>query len=386
MSGKLGGLSLLALVVGHFAGMLDIVALPVWVGALVERFGFTPQQAGSLATLFLLGVVLASVVLSPRFNRVNPKAVAAMGFGGASAAFFAASLQTGFVPLALLHAVAGVATGSALSMVHGTMGRTENPHRIFAISGIFLGLFAVVFYGAVPPVLQAHGGAALFWVFSGVMALAFVPVVLFFRNPARLPETGQGAQPFPRSVWLVIGGVCLMTFNQAMVFSFVEVIGSARGFAKDSVLIVLIVLGFVNFLIAAPATVLLEKRLPAFFVVQAGPVVQAVFAVIVTSAAVFPLWSAVASFFVAVQIFTHAFAFGLLGRLDRSGRALAATPAMLMLGAALGPIIGGALGQTFGFAALGVAAVIVSGAAVICFRQASVGASVQALQEQGAPV
>ena len=38
--------------------ILLLIALPVWVGALVERFGFSPQQAGSLATLFLLLALL----------------------------------------------------------------------------------------------------------------------------------------------------------------------------------------------------------------------------------------------------------------------------------------------------------------------------------------
>jgi predicted MFS family arabinose efflux permease len=384
MKSKLGGLSILALVVGHFAGMLDVVALPVWVGALVARFGFTPQQAGGLATLFLLGVVLASVILSPRFNRVNPRAVATIGFGVAALAFYAASLRADYQSLALLHGVAGIATGSALSMVHGTMGRSENPHRVFAMAGIFLGLFAVVFYAVVPPMLQAVDGQALFWMFSLVMAIAFLAVLLVYRSPARLEEHAGGAAPFSRAVWLAIGGVCLMTFNQSMVFSFVEVIGEARGFAKDQVTIVLVVLGFVNFLIAAPAAVFLEKRLPAFRVVQVGVVVQGVFAVIVTSATVFPLWAAIASVYVAVQIFTHAFAFGLIGQLEKTGRALAATPAMLMSGAALGPIIGGALGQSFGFAALGVAAVIVAAAALACYRLASIGAGAEALQNQGA--
>lgn len=36
----------LALMVAHCAGMVDLVALPVWVGVLDSRDGFDPQQAG----------------------------------------------------------------------------------------------------------------------------------------------------------------------------------------------------------------------------------------------------------------------------------------------------------------------------------------------------
>ena len=44
-----------ALAVAHCAGMVDLVALPVWVGVLVAHHRFDPQQAGALVTLFLAG-------------------------------------------------------------------------------------------------------------------------------------------------------------------------------------------------------------------------------------------------------------------------------------------------------------------------------------------
>lgn len=366
---KLGFAAIAALIVAHVAGMIDLVALPIWVGALQERYGFSLQQSGGLVTLFLLGVVVASVTVAPRFNRLNQKAVAVVGFAVAAVAFLLAARQTGFGVLAGLHGLAGLAAGSALSMIHGAIGRAENPHRLFAFAGIGLGLFAVIFLGVVPQIMQAAGGAALFLAFALVMTVATLVTALFFQAPGAAPDT-LDRTPFSRSVWLVIFGVSLMTFNQAMVFSFVEVIGSARGFAKDSVLAVLIALGFVNLIFPAPLAALLEKRVAAFGVVQAGPAVQAVLAVIVTSASSFALWAPAAAVFVAVQIFTHTFAFGLLARMDASGRAVAATPAMLMIGSALGPFIGGALSQNLGFGTLGLAAVVVALASVLCFRSA----------------
>ena len=74
------------------------------------------------------------------------------------------------------------------------------------------------------------------------------------------------------------------------------------------------------------------------------------------------------------MIFTHTFAFGVLSRLDRSARALAGTPAMLMVGAAIGPILGGLLVQSFGYPALGVAAVVIALAAVVLFARVHVPA------------
>ena len=369
MSGqKFGFAGAAALIIGHCAGMLDLVALPVWVGALVERFGLSPQQAGALATLFLLGAVGASMLAAPRFNGLNQKLLATCGFALASATFLIASTQTTFAALAILHLVSGLAAGTALSMVHGTMGQATNPHRLFAAASMALGLFAIILLAAIPQLLISLGGPILFRVFGAIMAIAAVASALLFRNPVNAVKIAK--TPFSRATWFTILGISVMTFNQAMVFSFVEVIGKSRGFEPGHVLAVLIALGVINFLFPAPLATFLQTRVSAPLMTQIGPTIQAVLAIIVTSATAFQIWAPAAAVFVAIQIFTHTFVFGLLAKLDPSGRAVAATPAMLMLGAALGPIVGGALGENLGFSALGVAAVVVAGASIGFFTKA----------------
>lgn len=361
--GYIGKAGLIALVTGHCAGMLDLLALPVWVGALVERFGFSPSEAGTLATLFLVGGVAASLIVAPRYERIHPKLMAAGGFGAAALVFLFAAFQTGFVPLAIVHVVAGILSGAALSAVHGTIGRTANPHRTFAYAGIALGVFGVILMGILPQILIAQGGGAMFLAFALLMGLATVIAAFAFPPASALmpaPAAEHSVGGLRRQVWFVILGISVMMLNQSIVFSFVEVIGKARGFPPNQVLAVLALLAVVNCVIVAPASILLERRIRAEDVVRAGPAVQAAFALVVTGATVFSYWAPVAVIFVGVQIFTHTFAFGLLARMDRSGRANAATPAMLMSGSALGPILGGALAESFGFASLGYAAVVIA--------------------------
>jgi len=69
------------------------------------------------------------------------------------------------------------------------------------------------------------------------------------------------------------------------------------------------------------------------------------------------------------MIFTHTFAFGLLAKLEPSGRALAATPAMMMTGAAVGPVLGGTLAKAFGYGSLALAAAFVAAVAIACFSR-----------------
>ena len=61
----------------------------------------------------------------------------------------------------------------------------------------------------------------------------------------------------------------------------------------------------------------------------------------------------------------------------------AATPAMLMTGAAIGPIVGGTLVKAFGYGSLGATALVIGAIAVFCFSR--IPASSNALPHQQVP-
>lgn len=361
-----------ALMVAHCAGMLDLVALPVWIGTLVAHYQFDPQQAGGLATLFLVGASLASVVLAPRFNRFNAKWAAVAGFALAAVSFVLAAGQTAFPVLAALHLFGGMAAGTALSFTHGTIGRAGNPHRVFAWVSLAVGIFGIVFLGATPGLVAQFGGPALFWTFAAVMAVAALVGLLYFPRPAGegagLHGTpGHPAAPFSRAVWFTIVGIALLCMTQAMTLSFFERIGMARGFGREAVTLALVTYGIVT-LLPGPLAGLLEKRLPATVVISTLPVLQAVFAMTATHTTVFALYAAAGALMAFTIIFTHTFAFGLLARLDPSGRAVAGTPAMLMVGAAIAPFIGGTLVKFFSYEAIGYAAMVLVAIELVLFN------------------
>ena len=360
----------IALMAAHCAGMVDLVALPVWVGALIGRYGFDPQQAGALATLFLLGAVLASSALAPQLARVLGRLVPTVGFGVAAAAFALASGAAEFGRMALLHGIAGVATGAALSVTHGTIARSPRPHRLFAIVGTSLGVFAVAFLGITPRLVEAYGGPALFRVFATVMAAAALVAAVAFPLPEgeRSSRARAPVAALASVVWFGVAGIAGMSLVQAMTFAFLERVGIDHGFGGAAVAAVLVALGIVN-LFPAPLAALFERRLGARSVMLAGPVLQAVIVLVIMNATSYAAYAAAAAVFAAVMIFTHTFAFGLLAKLDTSGRALAATPAMTMIGAACGPILGGTLVKTSGYGSLGLAACAIAAVACACFTR-----------------
>jgi predicted MFS family arabinose efflux permease len=364
----------IALMVAHCAGMVDLVALPVWMGALISRYQLKPQEAGLLVTLFLLGAVGASLFCAPRFQRLPTRKVAVGGFAGAALAFLGVALSTGYAQMAGLHLLAGVAAGCALSVTHGTAGLSTNPHRMFALCGMALGVFAIGFLGAMPGIVADNGGSALFVALAIVMLIAAATSALLFPYrtgpaPADAPESRDALPPISSAVWFAAFGIGCMGLVQAMMFSFLERIGADRGYSASAVTGVLIALGIVN-LFPAPLAALLEKRWPARHVVLAGPVVQAAVALTIAQSTSYAGYAAAGAVFAAVMIFTHTFAFGLIAQLDPAGRALSATPAMLMVGAAIGPILGGTLVQQAGYGSLGIAAGLIATIAVLCFARA----------------
>ncbi|TNF55201.1 MAG: MFS transporter, partial [Burkholderiales bacterium] len=193
----------LTLIVAHCAGMVDLVALPVWVGTLIQHYKLDPQQAGGLATLFLIGAVMSSVFLASRFQRVKARWVAASGYAIAATCFGVLSQPLDYTTMAALHAIGGLAVGAALSATHGTIARSANPHLRFAIVGVGLGVFAVLFLGASPKAIAEAGGYMLFVIFGAVMLVAALVCAIGFPDPEMEAAGVQGAPAatIPRAVW-----------------------------------------------------------------------------------------------------------------------------------------------------------------------------------------
>ncbi len=142
--------------------------------------------------------------------------------------------------------LAGLAAGSALSVTHGTIARSERPHRLFAIVGMALGVFGIVFLGATPPLIAATSGPVLFIVFAGVMVVATLVSLAAFpgaRTPHQRADRCHRRAACRPPVWFGIVGIGCMGLVQAMTFSFLERVGSDRGFGLAAITGVLIALG-----------------------------------------------------------------------------------------------------------------------------------------------
>lgn len=359
-----------ALIVSHVAGMIDLVALPLWISTLIAGFSYAPAQAGALPSLFLLGATIMSMILSRGFHKTNNRLIVPLGYWLAAASFFAVTLVNSFALHALLHVIAGLAVGAGLSIVHGTMGHSKNPHRVFAVAGIGLGLFGIVFLGGVPQLINATSQHGFFYAIAATMLIAAFISTIMMPGKARQNSKLTSAAALPRSVKFAIGGVMGMALVQGMVFSFLVQVGSFRGFGEQRIELTLIALGFVG-LVPSVLAAVLDKKIPAMTVAKIGPLVQAIFAVSIMSSTTFLGYAIPAVMFAGVMIFTHAFVFGFMAQQEPSGRAVAATPAILMTGTAIGPFAGGVLVQSFGYPAIGALSAIIAVISIMLFANAA---------------
>lgn len=375
-----------ALMLAHCAGMVDLVALPVWVGTLVAFYKFDPQGAGGLPTAFLIGASIASLTIAPRLNRLSARRVAIAGFALAALLLFVCATVRDYGALLGLHLLGGMAVGSALSVTHGTIGHSSNPHRLFGLSGLAVGLLGIVFLGGAPGVIAHFGGQALFLLLGGLMSLAALVALLFF--PARknvIADLAGGGAAFSREIWFCIAGIALLCTAQSMTLSFYERLGIERGFGADMVTLALVAYGIVA-VFPSPLAALLEKRLSATAVICIGPLFQALFAMLATHTGTYWIYACAGAMMAFTILFTHTFAFGLLARLDPSGRAVAGTPAMLMVGAAIGPFLGGTLVKFLGFEAIGLAACALVMLQVVLFNATRLGLRQRTIEQGVLPI
>lgn len=362
--------TIVALMLAHCAGMIDLIALPVWVGTLVAYYSFDPQQAGSLPTMFLVGASIASIAIARQLHRLSLRKTAIMGFGAAAIVLFLCAATTDYRLLLALHLVGGMCVGSALSVTHATIGHSSNPHRLFGLAGLAIGILGILFLGSAPGVIASVGGKALFMLLSGLMGIAALVSLMFFPDQRTITASvTTGGASFSRPVWFLIVGVSLLCMTQAMTLSFFERIGVERGFEREMITLALVAYGVVA-IFPAPIAALLERRLAATTVVCIGPLFQGLFALLATHTSNYWIYAASGAMMGFVVIFIHTFAFGLLARIDGTGRAVAGTPAMLMVGGAFAPILGGTLAKFFDFAAIGLAACALVALQVLLFNTA----------------
>lgn len=362
-----------SLVLCHCSGLIDLVAMPVWIGiVLIGMYGLAPQSAGILVSCFLGAAVLSSAIVSPRVSRIPGRVAVPLGYGTAAVAFIAMSLTRDYNAMIVLHLVGGLGVGVGLSMAHAAMGASSNPHRLIAVAFLALTLVSLGFLGGVSKLVVTYGGPVLFLSLGCIMLATAMFALIGF--PARHDGAAVADVPIrhgklPKVVWLAMIGTSFALLNHSMMFGFVERVGDAHGFSRGQLMNTMLMIGLVN-LSPGVLAAYFEKKVSPKAVIIFGPLLHAMLCLALTQTTTYSIYTVGSCLFPVVMTFTHTFIFAYLARLDPSGRAVAATPVMLMTGSAIGPFLGGTVAQNFGYPSLGWVVVALSLVSVSFFLAA----------------
>jgi predicted MFS family arabinose efflux permease len=354
------------------------LTLPLWLGATVEGLGASERAVAMVASGELGCLALASLLVAPRLARTSRRTLAAAGLAGLALGHAGAVLASSLAALAGARALAGLGAGIAMAAVNATAAGTRQPERTYALVFVLGGAGCAGLMWAMPRWSEPYGTAGAFGVLLAA-TLAMAPLAAWIPpHGPPLAETA-GHDGFPRSaaVAAALAASLLVTVGLDALWPFAERIGRRAGMAP----------GAIGALLAATSLVVLAiAAFASWLGVRAGRLAPLCAGFLVFSAAALALAHArsPATFRPAVLLvgagffFTQPFMMGAIAALDRQGRVNAAAGAVMTVGAAIGPALGGLLAADGGYgrlgwlaAACGLAALVLIGAVVARVERAA---------------
>jgi predicted MFS family arabinose efflux permease len=161
-----------------FSAVLYTVLLiaPVIAGKLVEQFGLTPVQVGTLFSLELGAFSLATVPAYLWLRRMNLRTASYLF----AAIVIAGNVVSGFMDdfglLVAARVVTSLAAGSITVIILTLSGKTGNPSRAFGIFVVFQLAMGALILAVFPALFASTGVAAIYWTLAGLAGLCLLVV------------------------------------------------------------------------------------------------------------------------------------------------------------------------------------------------------------------
>lgn len=344
------------------------MAVPLWVGAVIDSFGFSAKTAGSIAAIEFACVAIASFAVAMRVHTFSVRTLCLVGFTLLILANGVSIFLDNPGTLTVARAVAGAGKGLVISASFGLAGRSTSPARAFALLNGGYTLFAAVTLFTVPFAIKANGAAGVWACLClatviGVCLLPWMPSARTQEIPA-----AEGSAAAPRTArlsgLLALAALVLLVGGGSVIWTFVERIGLRTGLAITDIGMILSI-GAIITIIGPALAHRLDTRAGYKVPIVVGVGVKALIAGIlgaVTSAAVF---IAVVPFFNAAMLLAVPYLQALMSLADPKGRFAAAAGASMTLGAGLGSYIGGVTVTSFGLSYVGPVAVTMLAAVIV---------------------
>ena len=335
---------------GVIGGMGTFTFLPMIVGTAVDDLGFTPQQAGLLASAEMAGAGLGTFVVSPRVHLWNRRKIASLGLLSIIVGATLSMLAGSYGLLIPSRALTGLGAGAIVAAVIASMSGARNPERMFGLWTIFnMVMASTLFFVVMPRVIAFWGADGVFGALGvaaliGTFALRKYPVNV----AAKTDEAAVGVID-KRKVGLGLVAIFCAYLAHGAIWAFMGRIGLAANLDA----------GLISRVLGSAALAgLAGGLLVTWLGTRSGRVLPNLAALVVSIASLLFVinGSTTRAFIVAAMLFYIAWVFGLpylmgvIAGLDPGGRAAAFAIVMQNIGLAAGPALAGFMisGESFG--------------------------------------
>ena len=321
-------------------GASTILAMPAFLGVIVDMLGLNEQQLGFVASVDIFTMAIAIGASAFGLGRFNWRLLALAGL----VLLVSGNLCSLFAPnysfMLWSRVLAGIGEGLAVGVSFAALGITRNPDRSF---GIYL-FFALIFSAAalyIFPLLVDAGGHAVVFIILISISLVNILLLPWLAPKAKDPEPGNGQVENKLSFVLIGIGLVMVTLffiAQGAIWAYLERIGLAANIELETVGAALAFSALAGIAGAGLATVLGNKFGRAI-PVTLGIAVQTLSMLMLTTSL------GVTGFIVAVMMFNFSWNLcqpyfsGIMSALDPQGRAVVLMGSIQTIGVSIGPFI-----------------------------------------------
>ncbi len=321
------------------------------IGAMVTSLNASAGQAGQVATVELAAVSVASFATSRLLGRFSIRHVILVG---AALSAIASALTILFQDINLLlawRAFGGVGEGTVIAGLMGLAGRARNPEMTFGLVNGSIGMGITIVSMVVPRAIDQYGLGGAYAVYLIFACLAFSAIPFVPKGEGLNEQATGDTSPQGRVGaigWLTLFGLGAVFLGHNALMAFAERIGAEVDLAMDQVGYAIAVGGLLT--IAGPISAgFVGARFGSWLPVLVFIVLMIGCAYLLATIDSQNLFYAVIPIFMMLPLTMMPFFLGGLATLDPSGRLVAANPAFVTMGGAIGPVIGGYAADLYGF-------------------------------------
>jgi len=333
------------------------LALPLILGALSDRYGFSARDIGWTGAAENLGLLLGSVRVSARAAGGRFRAQILAGIAIAAAGNGITAGIHDFAPMVAARLLTGFGSGMCYSAAIACLSLMRHSARHFSLLIVILVIVNSLELWLVPSLLGAAGLAGLYWVFA---ASFLVPLALLRNLPATASAgaaaidapSPHAAGDFRSMAWWCLFAIVMFNVAASAFWAYSERIGISLGMSARAVANTLTLCNLFS-LTGGVFAYWLSRRWgqhrPQLAAIAAMMLIFCMWAMRITV----PGYVAGVLIFFEVWSMTQVYQLGTLSGIDANGRYVALVPAAQGLGQSAGPFIAGALlGWRLGYSAV----------------------------------